>query len=69
MSDNFRNSRLTHKTAAHDGANTAPYQLAHRDLFPAKEPGLLAGCAALVTQTPSTAVPLGVINWFSLTYK
>jgi hypothetical protein len=44
---------LTHE------ANTAPYQLVHRDYFAATMTHS-GGWPSLVTQPPSTAVPLGV---------
>ena len=46
-------------------ANTAPYQLVHRDYFAATMTHS-GGWPSLVTQPPSTAVPLGAINFFAL---
>jgi hypothetical protein len=41
-------------------AKSTPYLSCHRDNFPAKVPGPVAGCLRQVTQPPFIAGPLGL---------
>jgi hypothetical protein len=51
-------------------AKIAPYLPCHRDSFPAKVPGQVAGWLRQVTLTAHTRWPLGaIITWYSKTYN
>jgi hypothetical protein len=59
--DNFIKGAPTHKTR-HAKANAAPWWLAHRDSFLAKEAGEVPGGHTPPTLSPYTAGPLGLSN-------